>query len=220
MKRIVTIIILASFVFSLVWWYINENKTLTLIVMFIGFVASMIQIYEFFNKKNIVRKRKEKLLIYVSHGGTCRDPMAVVITQMLMRKKGVNMSLNIKGRALYESNLEVSKGAQHAIKSIYNDDLFLNYSPERITKEICDEANLILVMSNRELEALIREYPNAKDKSHVFKEFFGLEGNIDDPIGSNDEIYLDCANEMKNILTEHFDFLIRELSKKKRNFCK
>jgi len=161
------------------------------------------------------KRSKDKLLIYVSYGGTCRDPMAVVITQSLIREKKMITNLNIKGMALSEFACDVSDGAKFAIKSIYKADLFSGYQSETITKEICDEADLILVMSEWELSQLLNKYPNAVTKSYVFKDFFGLKGDIDDPFYKENEIYLDCAKEMKEIITKHFDCLINKLTAEK-----
>ena len=155
--------------------------------------------------------QEEKLLLYVSLGGTCRDPMAVIITQALMRNQKVNINLNVKGRGLYLTDLEVSNGARSAIKRIYKGDLLSSYKPEEITKEICDKADLILVMSGWELSRLLERYPDAKNKSNVFKEFFGFEGDIDDPFGEGKKIYLNCANEMREIITAGFERLTKAL---------
>ena len=170
------------------------------------------ELVEIIKKKLGFVHRYNKLLLYVSHGGTCRDPMAVIITQILMREKRVNMNLIVKGQALYKHDLTVSNGARHAIKQIYGADFFLNYTPEQISEEICNEADLILVMSKENLSTLLKRFPSVKNKSYVFKEFFGSEGDINDPFLMDNETYIKCANEMKEIITERFDCLINALN--------
>jgi len=61
MKRTLIIIVLASFAFSFVWWKLNGNKTFSIIFMFVGFVAGMIQIFEFLIKKDIVSIREKEI---------------------------------------------------------------------------------------------------------------------------------------------------------------
>ena len=60
-KVIITVIILAGFAFSFVLWKIYDNKIFSIINTFVCFLASMIQIYDFFNKKDIVSLKEKEI---------------------------------------------------------------------------------------------------------------------------------------------------------------
>lgn len=56
---------------------------------------------------NRVRTRKRRLLIFVSAGGTCRDPMAKVIAEKLIEEKAPELKgLVVEGRALMDTSKE------------------------------------------------------------------------------------------------------------------
>jgi len=169
----------------------------------------------------LIKRKKDKLLIYVSYGGTCRDPMAMIITQKLMEEKKIEKKWTIFGRALHCSDSKAHYAAKHAINTIYGTDLLSSYKPQTITKEECEKADLILVMSRFELYSLLKSHPYVEKKTYKFKDFFGFEGDIDDPwqdsrgyINDNKtlQIYLNCANEMKQIIHERFEYLTNALS--------
>ena len=72
-------------------------------------------------------------------------------------------------------------------------------------------------MSNEVLKQLQLKFPNEKsNKVYLFKEFFGLQGDIKNPYpdGKDEDTlkrYTECANEFKEILTNNLDVLIEAL---------
>lgn len=192
-------------------WKLLRYGIISLII-FVVFVV----LYSILKRKN---PNKPKLLLYLSTGGTCRDPMATVITRKIIEENNINLKLDIKGMAVIDtSDLMISYGARYAIENLYGQDLLSQYKCEKITKEIYDKADLILVMSNEVLSQLTKKIPNAKDanKVYLFKEFFGLKGDITNPWpdGKDEETlkrYNDCARELKEILTNNFNHLLEAL---------
>lgn len=161
---------------------------------------------------------KSKLLVYLSTGGTCRDPIAKVITEQLLKEYGQITNLNIKALAISDSsNLEVSYGAKYAIKDFYGFDLLAKHKCERITREIIQKADLILVMSREALKMLELKYPQNKNCVYLFKEFFGSTGDVKNPWpdGRDEESlsrYINCVNEINYMLTNNIERLINALT--------
>jgi hypothetical protein len=61
------------------------------------------------------------------------------------------------------------------------------------------------------------KFPQRNEKVYLFKEFFGLDGDVTNPWpdGQDDKTlkrYLDCVNEIRSILTSNFDKLINALA--------
>lgn len=158
---------------------------------------------------------KRKMLIFVSFGGTCRDPIAKVITEKLIRDGVPKLrGLRVEGRALMNppSHTSASHAAQVAIREILGEDLLKGYVPASITREEIEHADLILVMS----KDLIQKDLLPAGKTYLFKEFFGLMGDIQDPWpdGHDQQTlnrYRECAEEIKEILESGMRHLVRVL---------
>lgn len=192
---------------------INWLKKISLILVLTGLLLLLSGV-----SRLIKKFRKSKILVYLSTGGTCRDPIAKVITEQLLKEKGLNLKLEIKAMAVSDSSdLKVSYGAKYAIKSAYGRDLLSNHRCRQITKDIFEKADLILVMSHDVLKMLELKFPQRNEKVYLFKEFFGLDGDVTNPWpdGQDDKTlkrYLDCVNEIRSILTSNFDKLINALA--------
>src|SRR4030043_1216879 len=165
---------------------------------------------------NIISTKDSRTLVYVSSGGTCRDPMAKAITTKLLEKYNLKHPLNIiaAGRGLL-SKTEASFAARYAIKEIYHEDLLADHKPILATPRLAKKADLILVMDS----SLLKGFPPGK--TSLFKEFFGLQGDLEDPhrIENPDgkdkatlDRYKECADEIKTILEKNIEHLIKVLN--------
>lgn len=161
-----------------------------------------------------LRNRNKKLLIYVSAGGTCRDPMAKAITLKLLENENLNYKLEIKSAGIIEpSSPFVSYAARHAIKEIFNEDILANHKTNTLTSELVEQADLILVMTSELLQQLNKKFNVKAGTAFVFKEFFGLKGDIVDPFPDGKDAqtlkkYMKCATELKKIIEERLKTLI------------
>lgn len=171
--------------------------------------------------KNILEKlrhrlwktKPRRLLIYISLGGTCRDPMAKAITEQIVKDMSLPFHIEIEALALGPPTKKyISYAAKNAIKEIYNKDLIGHYVPRRVTEDIIEKADLILVMD----KSLMAQKIFPKSKTYLFKEFFGLSGDIIDPWpdGKDQEtlnIYKKCAIEIKETIESNPDNLVHAL---------
>ena len=151
-----------------------------------------------------------KLILFVSQGGTCRDPMATVITnEILKQRMPGHKNIKVMGCGLAPAiKQEASYAARHVIYEIYGRDLLKNYKPNPVTQNLVRSADLILVMDNDQLANKI--FPESK--TFLLKEFFGLEGVVADPFpdGRDEKTfskYRACAEELKSILEGRFEYL-------------
>jgi protein-tyrosine-phosphatase len=160
-------------------------------------------------------KKTRRLVVFVSAGGTCRDPMAVAIARKLIRDKTPELSgVQVEGRALMKSpsKTEASHAARVAIRDVLGEDLLRDYIPSNITPADIENADLILVMSKN----LLQKDVLPKDKTYLFKEFFGLTGDVDDPCpDGRDETtlarYRRTAEEIQSVLESGIQRLNRAL---------
>jgi hypothetical protein len=84
-----------------------------------------------------VKRVNERLLVFLSQGGTCRDPMAKVIMQQLLAESPIDFSLRVEALALGPpSKSSASMAARHAIQDAYGADLLANHVPTQITAQL------------------------------------------------------------------------------------
>jgi protein-tyrosine-phosphatase len=84
--------------------------------------------------------------------------------------------------------------------------------PTRITKEILNSSDLILVMDNTQLEFIKHNFKEFLFKTFLLKEYVGIlsQQEIFDPIGQEETVYIKTAEEIKICL----DILIKKFLNK------
>jgi protein-tyrosine-phosphatase len=148
----------------------------------------------------IAKRGDERMLIYMSHGGTCRCAMAKAISQKLLAQTRPHYKLRIESVAYgLPSGDRASGGARQAVRNMFGEDLLKDHRTMMRSRTILDEADLILVMDR----SLLKRLP--AEKTYVFKPYVGLSGDVEDPWpDEGDEAsavrYARCAEELRRAL--------------------
>jgi len=159
--------------------------------------------------------RRRKTLVFLSAGGTCRDPMAKAIASKLLQTRKLKHPIDIWAAGLGPiSESKASYAARYVIKEMYDEDLLVDHKPEVLTPELVRRADLILAMDGSLLTTPGKTLP--RRKTFLLKEFFGEKGDVEDPWpdGMDPDTlskYRNCAKELQRLLTEHLDKLVRAL---------
>jgi protein-tyrosine-phosphatase len=158
----------------------------------------------------IAKRKGERLLIFVSEGGTCRDPMAKVILEQLLGSRRRELGIRIEAMAgRRPGGPGASRGARVAIQEMFNADLLAEHRTAVLTGTFIEEADLILVMEKTHLKGLPLE------KSHTLRGFLGPEGDIADPWSPSSEpdlgAYRACAAEIRSILETGIERIVSKL---------
>jgi protein-tyrosine phosphatase len=161
------------------------------------------------------RRDRTKILVFLSTGSTCRDPMAKAITSKLLESRKLKHPIEIKAVGLGPiGKSEASYAARYVIKEMYNEDLLKDHKPELLTPELANEADLILAMDKSLLTSRGKTLPEGK--TFLLKDFLGKSGDVTDPWpDGKDEAtlsrYRRCAEDLRQLLTENLDRLVRIL---------
>jgi len=162
----------------------------------------------------IAKTPDERLVVFVSHGGTCRCAMAKAITRVLLKRDPPPFRIRVESAAYGEPDLpKASNGARLSIKKLLGEDLLASHRTMRLTKTLQSEADLLLVMS----DDLRKGLPTKKTR--LLKDFFlGTRGGIEDPYlqsGKWDAAVLrkydECAHELEKILEGNLYKLVATL---------
>ena len=160
-------------------------------------------------------RSRDKTVVFLSSGGTCRDPMAMAIANQLLDAMKPRPAIRFRAAGLGPiSGTGASYGARHAIREFYGSDLLKDHKPALLTAELVAEADLILAMDRSLLLTPGKTLPPGK--TFLLKEFLGSEGDIIDPWPDGKdaatlERYRVCAEELRALLTQHMDRIIETL---------
>ena len=76
------------------------------------------------------------------------------------------------------------------------------HSARQVTKEIIDDADLVLTMTTRHKELLKNDFPSANGKIFTLKEFAGTGIDIEDPYFTSKGFYEMILGEIEEALAE------------------
>lgn len=155
----------------------------------------------------------EKLLVFVSYGGTCRCAMAKVATEQAFAGRALAFRLRVEAVAhAYGGTNEASRGARRAVYEQYGRDLLQSHRVLRQSPGILDDADLILVMEEKLKEGM------PLGKTFTFNEFFRANGDVpnpwpDDENDAAQQRYRQCMVYLKRQIEGNADYLLSHVSR-------
>lgn len=148
-----------------------------------------------------------KKILFVCTGNTCRSTMAHGLALELIKElaEAKDLLINSAGTHAY-IGAPASMGAIQALAEQGID--FRAHRATTLTKELVQEADLILVMTTNHKNYILDWVPEAAPKVFLLKEFAlgkfeqGKTGNfsIGDPFGQPIEVYRSVAEELKELV--------------------
>ncbi|MGB9721181.1 MAG: L-threonylcarbamoyladenylate synthase [bacterium] len=132
-------------------------------------------------------------LLFVCSGNSCRSPMAEGIIKTMIDKRYVQV--RSAGTAAMDG-LPASDNARSVVNE-FNGDISAHRT-RYLTKEMIDEADLVLVMEYKHYETVLELAPNATIKTFLLKEYKRRTkyNEVSDPVGKDLEAYRNTALEM------------------------
>jgi len=134
-------------------------------------------------------------ILFICGGNTCRSPMAKVIFEQMHSKEIAAGKIKADSAAAYgHPGSAASTGTKNAIKTLFGQDLLQGHKSKKLGEDLKGWADVIAVMEGRMKDGMP---PN---KTKTLKEYAGETGDIPDPFGQSDEVYLQCAKEIKRLI--------------------
>ena len=78
-----------------------------------------------------------------------------------------------------------------------------------LDRELLQQADVILVMTDSQREAMQIEFPEVANKTYLTSQLIDQSFDIEDPVGGTIDDYRRCARDLENILTAGFDHLVK-----------
>ncbi len=145
-----------------------------------------------------------KILI-ICHANTSRSVIAEAILKRMIDEHALHERLTVEsgGVAAYaRDGALVSMDARLVLR-----DEGIHIPPEATATDLkrnrylVEDADLILAMTGQQVKMLQDNFPEACGKEvYTLKEFAGISGDIEDPVGKGDEEFAACRDEIKMCL--------------------
>lgn len=140
-----------------------------------------------------------KKILFVCTGNVCRSAMAEAMLKKMLKEFGLK-GIKVWSRGLAGSRM--IKVPEEILKLMDDEqsNLDTHVSAPLTTKDL-SRADLVLVMEGYHQERIIADFPEVADKVFLLKDFSGAgTGDVEDPIGLEEEDYRACKDEIKGYL--------------------
>ncbi len=155
-------------------------------------------------------------VLFVCRGNTCRSPMAEGLLHEL-GAKAMPGQLNVRSAGLAaESNMRASLYAVEALRERGVD--IHQHHTRPVTPELLNWADIVLVMTDQQLNDLHERFPDARGKATILTAYpdgnVAESENIVDPAGGDQETYRKVADELERELERILPHLKQKLEQK------
>ena len=157
-------------------------------------------------------------LVFVSTGGTCRDPMAKAIMDRLLEDRRPRVRVHAAGVARGHSR-RASKAARLIVKEQLGRDMLRRHRTKALNERLANRAGLILAMTDFHAREVRKLFPVAAGKTHTISSFFGTGTEIENPYRKPDEIdsralerYRSCFLQLEQVLSANVDRIHKVLT--------
>ena len=142
-------------------------------------------------------------ILFVCTGNIHRSPMAEAIFKDFVEQQGVSENWEISSAGTWtKDGLPTTQEVVDVLKEL--GVAIERHASKQISREIFDESDLVLVMSQNHKEALCAEFPHGKHKVYLLSEMIGEKMDVEDPIGGTMEDFREAAHDIREYLTKGY----------------
>ncbi|MGH7788777.1 MAG: hypothetical protein ACRERC_18040 [Candidatus Binatia bacterium] len=152
-------------------------------------------------------------ILIICHANTSRSAIAEALLKKMLRERALHEQVIVESGGVApfaRDGALVSLDARMVLR-----DEGIHLPPDSVAtdlktnRHLVREADLILAMTDQQIEILRAVFPEADGKPvYTLKAFAGHPGNIEDPAGRDEAFFANCRDEIKDCLERAMPRLI------------
>lgn len=157
---------------------------------------------------------KDRLhILFVCRGNTCRSPMAEGLLKKLSAEEQPG-KITVRSAGIGAENS--MRATLYAVETMRERGIDIAQHRTRpVTQELLDWADVVLVMTDLQLDELLEKFPDTRGKATMITAFpdgnVAESDNIIDPAGGDQEIYKKTADHLEHEIRRLFPTLKQKL---------
>jgi protein-tyrosine phosphatase len=134
--------------------------------------------------------------------------MAEAFLKRILAREGLETDYKVRSAGVWAANGRPA--SPYAIQAMAGRGIDIrSHRAHGLTQTDVEEADLILAMASEHVEAIETLLPQYKSKIHLLSEMVGRHDDIADPMGSPLQEYLQCADELEELVEQSYPQILK-----------
>jgi protein-tyrosine-phosphatase len=144
-------------------------------------------------------------ILFVCTGNICRSPIAEGLLKKMARDNQWSLETQSAGLAAFNG----VPATQEAIEACQEKGIDISaHQSQPLSKALILESSLILTMTDKQKESILRKMPELVDKVNLLSDFAGKGvEDVEDPVGQPVEVYRKIFTQIEGYLLQAKDKL-------------
>lgn len=152
-------------------------------------------------------EKRGRTILFVCTGNLCRSPMAAALMRHLLARDAARRDWRVLSAGLWAEEGEPASAGAIAAMAERGIDI-TDHSSRRLTRQMVEEADLILGMTRDHVEALQVAFPEARERIHLLAAMAGERHDVADPYGRSLAAYRITAGELERLIENGYKRIV------------